>query len=65
LDAHLLSVAGRLVDDREYGTPIEKTLVDISDEALALSGLTREQIQQAVQQADDEFHEIFEHLLPV
>jgi hypothetical protein len=27
--------------------------------------LTREQIQQAVQQADDEFHEIFEHLLPV
>lgn len=65
LDAHLLSVAGRLIDDREYGIPIEQTLADISDEALALSGLTREQIQQAMQQADDEFHEIFEHLLPL
>lgn len=65
LDAHLLAMAGRLIDDREYGVPIEKTLVDISDEALALSGLTLEQIQQAMQQADDEFHEIFEHLLPV
>ncbi|PPD32650.1 MAG: signal transduction protein [Methylomonas sp.] len=64
-DAHLLALAGRLVDDREFGRSIEQTLVGISDESLVVMRLTREQIEQVMQQADDEFHEIFQHLLPV
>lgn len=65
LDAHLLAVAGRLVDDREYGRPIQQTLVGIPDESLAVMRLTREQIEQVMLQATDEFDEIFQHLLPI
>lgn len=65
LDAHLLGVAGRLVDDREYGRPIQQTLVGIHDESLAVMHLTREQIEQVMLQATDEFDEIFQHLLPM
>lgn len=64
LDAYLLGLAGRLVDDREFGRPIEQTLVEISDQTLAFMHLAREQIEQVMQQADGEFLEIFEQLLP-
>ncbi|MCQ8105174.1 HDOD domain-containing protein [Methylomonas sp. SURF-2] len=64
LDAQLLWLAARLIDDREFGRPIEQTLVEISDQTLALMRLSREQIEQVMQQAAVEFLDVFEQLLP-
>lgn len=64
LDAQLLALASRLVDDKEFGRPIEQTLVEIPDRVLALVRLTRAQIEQVMGQAEMEFHEVFEQLLP-
>ncbi|MCQ8128023.1 HDOD domain-containing protein [Methylomonas rivi] len=64
LDAQLLWLAARLIDDREFGRPIEQTLVEIPDHTLAAMRLTREQIEQVMQQAAAEFLDVFEQLLP-
>lgn len=64
LDAQLLWLAARLIDDREFGRPIEQTLVEIPDQTLATMRLTREQIEQVMQQAGVEFLDVFEQLLP-
>ncbi|WAR43858.1 HDOD domain-containing protein [Methylomonas rapida] len=64
LDARLLNLASRLVDDKEFGRPIEQTLVEIPDHVLDFARLTRAQIEQVMTQAELEFHSIFEQLLP-
>lgn len=64
LDANLLHLASRLVDDKEFGRPIEQTLVEIPDQTLAIVRLSRAQIEQVMEQAALEFHEVFEQLLP-
>lgn len=64
LDAQLLWLAARLIDDREFGRPIEQTLVEVSDQILTSMRLTREQIEQLMEQAAAEFLDVFEQLLP-
>jgi HD-like signal output (HDOD) protein len=64
LDAHLLGLAIRLIDDREFGRPIEQTLADVSDSSLAFMRLSRAQVEQVMQDSLGEFLEIFEQLVP-
>lgn len=64
LDTHLLGLASRLVDDAEFGRPIENTLVEIPDQTLAFLHLTRGQLDQVMAQAADEFLEVFQQILP-
>jgi HD-like signal output (HDOD) protein len=64
LDATLLNLASRLVDDQEYGRLIEQTLVETSDHTLDFLRLNREQIEQVMQQATIEFEQVFEQIIP-
>ncbi len=64
MDAMALNLASRLVDDREFGRPIEQTLVETPDQALTMLRLSREQVEQIMEQADIEYLQIFEQLLP-
>lgn len=64
LDATLLNLASRLVDDQEYGRPVEQTLVGTSDHTLDFLRLSREQIEQVMQQATIEFEQVFEQMMP-
>lgn len=64
LDATLLNLSSRLVDDQAFGRPIEQTLVEIPDQMLALLRMNREQIAQLIEQANVEFEQVFEQLLP-
>lgn len=64
VDAQLLWLAARLIDDREFGRSIEQTLVEIPDQILASMRLTREQIEQVMERAAAEFLDVFEQLLP-
>jgi len=63
-DANLLCLASRLVDDKEFGRPVEQTLVEIADQDLEYLRLNRRQIEQIMEQAEHEFHDVFEQLLP-
>jgi len=63
LDAHLLGLAIRLIDDREFGRSIEQTLADVPDASMAFMRLDAAQIEQVMQDSHDEFLEIFEQLL--
>lgn len=63
-DAHLLHLASALVDDKEFGRPIENTLVDIPDKRLEYLRLSRGRIEPIMEQAEYEFHDVFEQLLP-
>ena len=64
LDATLLNLASRLVDDQEFGRLVEQTLVETSDATLDFLRLTREQIEQVMQQSAIEFEQVFEQILP-
>ena len=64
MDATLLSLASRLVDDQEYGRLVEQTLVETSDHTLEILRLSREQIEQVMQQATIEFEQVFEQMMP-
>ncbi|WP_230874574.1 HDOD domain-containing protein [Methylomonas sp. LL1] len=64
LDAYLLSLASRLVDDRSGGWSTEHTLVDISDQTLAFVRLSRDQVEDVMRRADSEFLQMFEQLMP-
>jgi len=64
LDANLLGLASRLVDDWSHGSPTEHTLVDIPDQTLAFMRLNREQLDPIMDQAADEFLEVYEQLVP-
>ena len=64
LDATLLNLASRLVDDQEYGRLVEQTLVETSDHTLDFLRLSREQIEQVMQQATIEFEQVFEQMMP-
>ena len=64
LDATLLNLASRLVDDQEYGRLIEQTLVETSDHTLDFLRLNREQVEQVMRQANIEFEQVFEQILP-
>ena len=64
LDATLLNLASRLVDDQEFGRLVEQTLVETSDHTLDFLRLNREQIEQVMQQATIEFEQVFEQILP-
>ncbi|MCK9606516.1 MAG: HDOD domain-containing protein [Methylomonas sp.] len=63
-DAQLLWLTARLIDDREFGRPIEQTLVELPDQTLVSMRLTREQIESVMEQAAVEFLDVFEQLLP-
>lgn len=62
-DVLILNLASRLVDDREFGRPIEHTLLEIADQALALLHLKRNQIAVVIEQADIEYLQVFEQLM--
>lgn len=64
LEAHLLNLASKLVDDKEFGRPIENTLVEIPDNKLEYLRLSRGRIEPIMEQAEHEFHVVFEQLLP-
>lgn len=61
-DAHLLHLASALIDDKEFGRPIETTLVDISDKKLEYLRLSRSRIEPIMERAELEFHDVFEQL---
>jgi len=63
-DAKLLHFAARLVDDKEFGRPIEDSLAEITDWDLSYLRLSRVRIEEVMEQAVLEFHEVFEQLLP-
>lgn len=64
LEAHLLGLAIRLVDDREYGRPIEQTLADVPDSALPFMRLDRAEVEKVMEGSNEAFLEIFEQLVP-
>lgn len=64
LDAHILNLAGRLVDDSERGRAAEDTLLEIGEQTLGIIRLTREQIVLIVEQAAADFFQVFELLAP-
>jgi hypothetical protein len=64
LDVLVLNLASRLVDDRAYGRPVEHTVLDFSDHTLDLLRLERTQVIDVMEQADNEYLQIFEQLLP-
>ena len=64
MDAWLLYLAVRLIDEKELARPIEDSLVDISDRLLGDVRLTRDQIEQAMDQSMIDFLDVFKQLLP-
>jgi HD-like signal output (HDOD) protein len=64
LDVLVLNLASRLVDDRVYARPVEHTVLEFSDHTLDVLRLERIQIVAVMEQADNEYLQIFEQLLP-
>ncbi len=64
LDVIALYLASRLVDDRGFGRPVQHTLVEIPDHYLASLHISREQMEQIMDLADQEYLQVFEQLLP-
>jgi len=63
-DAKLLHLASRLVDDKEFGRPVEQTLAEVADEDLTYLRLTRQQVAEVMEQSELDFHDVFEQFLP-
>lgn len=64
LDAYLLNMATRLVDGRERGWPVEQTIAEFPEHALTLVRLEAEQFPAVMEQATNEFSQIFESIAP-
>jgi HD-like signal output (HDOD) protein len=64
LDAHILNLASRLVEDSEIGKAAEDALLEVNDQSLAIVRLSREQIVLIMEQAAADFFEVFEMLAP-
>ncbi len=64
LDVTALNLASRLIDDRGFGRSVQHTLVEIPDQYLATLHISREQMEQIMEQADQEYLQVFEQLLP-
>ncbi len=64
LDAYLLNLATRLVDGRERGWSVEQTMAEFPEYALALLRLDAEQLPVVMEQAANEFSQIFESISP-
>ena len=64
LDTHILNLANRLIENSELGKAAEDTLLEVSDQALAIVRLSREQIVLVMEQAAADFFEVFEMLAP-
>lgn len=64
LDAFLLNIATRLVDGSERGVPIARLVEEFSAEFLAGARLNRTQLVSVMEQASEEFLEIFDLVAP-
>jgi len=64
LDARILNIATRLLDNAQQGRSAEEVLADIADDELAFVRLSREQIVLISEQAAADFFEVFEMLSP-
>ncbi|MGZ4960179.1 MAG: HDOD domain-containing protein [Methylomonas sp.] len=64
LDAYLLNMATRLVDGRERGSPVEETVSEFPEYALALVRLSADQFPTVMEQAANEFSQVFESISP-
>jgi len=64
LDASLVYLASRLIDDKEYGRHFEETLLESPALPLEVKNLSISGIHSAMEQLPLEFLEIFEQLMP-
>jgi len=64
LDAYLLNMAARLVDGCERTVPASQTAEEISAHALTVARLDRAQLLLVMEQAADEFSDVFELMAP-
>lgn len=64
LDAHLLYLATRLADGKGQQRAVPEILAEISDETLSIVRLSESQIAELMNQADNEFEQVFESLGP-
>ncbi len=64
LEALVLNLASRLVDDRGFGRSVDQTLEDVHEQVLATLHLSRDHLGKIMEQADIEYLQVFEHLLP-
>lgn len=64
LDAHILNLATRLLENAQQGIPAEQTLAEMDDQELMLVRLSREQIVLIAEQAVADFFDVFEMLSP-
>lgn len=64
LDAYIVNLATRLLEDAQLGRPAEDTLDEIDDNELLLARLSREQIVLISEQAVADFFDVFEMLAP-
>lgn len=62
LDAHILNLATRLLEDAQLGRPAEETLQEMDDSELVLIRLNREQIVLIFEQSVADFFDVFELL---
>lgn len=64
LDARILNIASRLLDNAQQGRSAEEVLAEMEDDELAFVRLSREQIVLISEQAAADFFEVFEMLSP-
>jgi HD-like signal output (HDOD) protein len=64
LDAHILNLATRLLENAQQGKSAEDVLAEMDDQELAVVRLSREQIVLISEQAAADFFEVFEMLSP-
>lgn len=64
LDAHIVNLASRLLENAQQGRPAEDVLAEMDDGELAFIRLSREQIILISEQAAADFFEVFEMLSP-
>ena len=64
LDAYLLSLASRLISLSEEGIAITDILDEFPDAALSIIRLDEDLVEKVMQQADEEFAQVFELMAP-
>ncbi|WP_027157655.1 HDOD domain-containing protein [Methylobacter luteus] len=60
LDTHLLFLATRLTDSIQQNKSVPEILAEVSDETLSIVRLGESQIAEVINQADEEFEQMFE-----
>jgi len=64
LDAYLLCLASRLIDLTQSGGTVDSVLSEFSEDALSIMRIDSELVSKVVAQADNEFSQVFELMVP-